>query len=191
MWRSWRADYTQSVKELQERASFDSSTVEQQKRTIEQDKEAVIESIQQMDEECRALDAQTADVRVQIVGVADKLNDCVTNRDERLPQSECAACDAGLREELPASSAFVAAPRLAVLVVCCCASDTPVAAAARLCRLKINLYKMGTSLEWDFNTDMVKGYVIKADKQELRPFEIDPACKSRVQLADELWSTMS
>ncbi len=89
-----RAEYMQSVKDLQERRNFDSSTVEQQKRKIEQEKEAVIESIQQMDEECTALDAQTADVRVQSVGVAKKLNDCVTNREIGLPQSECAARDA-------------------------------------------------------------------------------------------------
>ena len=38
---------------------------------------------------------------------------------------------------------------------------------------------MGTSLEWDFHSDLVKGYVIKADKQELRPFEINPATKSQ------------
>jgi hypothetical protein len=57
--------------------------------------------------------------------------------------------------------------------------------------MKKNLYEMATSLKWDFNSDKIAGYVVKADIQELRPFEIDPAAKSRVQIADELWSTMS
>ena len=55
----------------------------------------------------------------------------------------------------------------------------------------LNVYKLGTNLQWDVNTDMVKGYVVNAEKQELRPFEIDPASKSRVELADELWATMA
>ena len=50
---------------------------------------------------------------------------------------------------------------------------------------------MGTSLKWDFSSDKVKGYVVKADLQELRPFEIDPAGRSQVEVADELWATMS
>lgn len=50
---------------------------------------------------------------------------------------------------------------------------------------------MGTSLKWDFNSDKVKGYVVKPDRQELRPFEIDPALMPRVDLADELWATMA
>jgi hypothetical protein len=57
--------------------------------------------------------------------------------------------------------------------------------------MKKNLYEMATNLKWDFNSDKIAGYVVKADIQELRPFEIDPAAKSRVQIADELWSTMS
>jgi hypothetical protein len=83
-------DWSQTVESLQERASFDSSKVEEQKRRIEEEKGAVIEQIQQMDEECRAIDAQTADVRVQSVGVAEQLNNCVENRDENLPQQQCA-----------------------------------------------------------------------------------------------------
>lgn len=57
----------------------------------------MIESIQQMDEECRALEAQTSDVRVESVGVAEKLNECVVNRDERLPASQCAALAARMQ----------------------------------------------------------------------------------------------
>ncbi len=64
------------------------------------------------------------------------------------------------------------------------------AAVARPRRAVLNVYKLGTSLQWDLNSDMVKGYVVKADKQELRPFEIDPTSRSRVELADELWATM-
>ena len=68
-----------------------------------------------MDEDCRAIDAQTADVRLQIVGVADKLNDCVTNRDINLPQSECAG------------------PPLSLLWLCLCLSlPLPLSPAASL-----------------------------------------------------------
>lgn len=93
--------YTQTVEDLRERASYDSGTVEQQKRKIEDEKQAVIESIQQMAEECKALDDRTADVRVQIGSVADELKECVTNRDVTLPKSECAAATAQARVPPP------------------------------------------------------------------------------------------
>jgi hypothetical protein len=77
------------------------------------------------------------------------------------------------------------------LTDCCCCTRTHTLLFSSLRRMKKNLYEMATNLKWDFNSDKIAGYVVKADIQELRPFEIDPAAKSRVQIADELWSTMS
>ena len=79
------------MERLQAQANFDPTAVEAEKRRIEEEKEAVIESIQNFEQQCGALDTQTADVRVRSVGVAEQLNVQVANRDQKLPETSCAS----------------------------------------------------------------------------------------------------
>jgi hypothetical protein len=89
------------------------------------------------------------------------------------------------RSPLPTHShRFASTPSLVVGFVISTPPPPPV------CRHTISLYANISSIRWDFNSSLVKGFITSAEGAGIKAFEMDPAHTSSMEMTNRLWDMM-